>query len=96
MKRLRLSLQLVVALLAIACTLVAKGNVFQKTVLRTTQSCYINPTTATVGSCVSPTLLRDIDMCTEPPLAYCCYTFEVCPSNPTKVLVDEIILYRGD
>jgi hypothetical protein len=93
MKRLRLSIQVVVALLAIAVTLAAKGNILKSTVLRTTDDCYINPTNATVGACVTPSLLRNTDMCTEPPLAYCCYTFTPCG---TKVKVFEIILYRGD
>lgn len=93
MKRFRISLQLAVALLAIAVTLAARGNVVKSRVLRTTEDCYINPFNATVGACVTPSLLRNTDMCTEPPLAYCCYTFTPCG---TKVRVFEIILYRGD
>lgn len=95
MKRLQLSVQLVVALLAIAVTLAAKGNAFKTPVLRTTQDCYVNPTNATVGACVSPSVFTNTDICTEPPQAYCCYTFEVCPTSGTKVKVSAIILYRG-
>lgn len=96
MKRLKPGIQLVVALLAITATLVAKGNAFKSTVLRTTEDCYINPTNAMPGTCVSPSILRNTDMCTEPPQTYCCYTFMVCPTSSIKVQVFEIILYRGD
>ena len=92
MKRFKISLQVIVALLAVTITMVAKGNAFKNTVLRTTQSCYINPTNATVGNCVSPSVLTNTDVCTEPQVAYCCYTFTPCG---TKVQVAEIILYRG-
>ena len=95
MKRLKQSIQLVVALLAVAATLAAKGNAFKTPVLRTTQDCYVNPTNATVGNCVSPSIFTNTDVCTEPPQAYCCYTFTVCPTSGTKVKVFEIILYRG-
>jgi len=92
MKRIKTSIQMMVALLAIGLTLVAKGNSFKHTVLRTTQDCYFNPTNATVGACVSPSLLSNTNFCTEPPVAYCCYTFTPCS---TQVQVAEIILYRG-
>ena len=95
MKRFKLSLQVIVALLAITATLAAKNKSFSNTVLRTTQDCYIDPTTAQVGHCVVPALFTNTDICTEPPLAYCCYTFTVCPTGGNKVMVDEIILYRG-
>jgi len=95
MKRFKLSLQVIVALLAITATLAAKNKSFSNTVLRTTQDCYIDPTSAVVGTCVLPARLTNTDVCTEPPLAYCCYTFTVCPIGGNKVMVDEIILYRG-
>jgi hypothetical protein len=95
MKRFKLSLQVIVALLAITATLAAKNKSFSHTVLRTTQDCYIDPTGAVVGTCVLPAILTNTDRCTEPPVAYCCYTFTICPTSSTKVLVDQIILYRG-
>jgi hypothetical protein len=95
MKRLRLSLQLVVAILAISITLAAKGGVIKNTVINNSQDCYYAPITATVGNCVNPGLVMNTDACTEPPLAYCCYTFSVCIMDASKVLVSEIILYRG-
>jgi len=92
MKRLKISLQVLVALLAITLTLVAKGNTFKNTVLRTNQDCYVDPTNAVVGNCVSPSIHTTTNSCLEPPLVYCCYTFTPCG---TQVQVDEIILYRG-
>ncbi len=95
MKHLKMSLQVVVAIIAISATLAAKGGVIKNTVINNSQDCYFNPTTASVGNCVSPNTLMNTDDCTPPPLAYCCYTFSLCFSDPSKVLVSEIILYRG-
>jgi hypothetical protein len=95
MKRLKISLQVIVALLAICTTLAAKTGVIKSTALRDAQACYFNPVNPTVGTCVNPSTLMSTDDCTLPEVAYCCYTYTVCIPNATKVLVDQIILYRG-
>lgn len=95
MKRLKKGLQVVIALIAVCVTLAAKGGVIKNTVINNTQDCYYDPTNAQVGNCVTPGLKMNTDDCTEPELAYCCYTIDVCIMDASKSLVSAIILYRG-